>query len=82
VSFSPTTVAQTIEGVVRYCPSMSAGDIAEAIFGDRDRAGDLRKDLDWMWSEKILGRNQDGTYFPAREGPSGLNANQFVKPWA
>jgi hypothetical protein len=81
MSFDPTTVAQTIEGVVRYRPQMTARELAEVIFGDQNRAGDLAKDLDWMWREKIIGRNPDGSYFPARNGPANLNANHHVKSW-
>lgn len=81
--FAPPINAQTIEGIVRYRKSMSAEDVAEALFGNRGRVSDVRKDLNWLVeTAKYWGRDLDGRYFPVREGPSELNANEFVRLWS
>jgi hypothetical protein len=82
-SFPPPINAQIIEGIVRYRESMSADEIAEALFGDRKRVGDISGDLIWLVKTvKYLGCSAEGRYFPAEVGPVNLNANDHVRPWA
>jgi hypothetical protein len=79
VSFDAPTKAQTIEGLVRYRRKMHERHIAEALYGDANRVGEIREDLRWMTKEQILVQNSDDTYSPGRDGPSALNKNEYVK---